>query len=85
MAVEHTGARAEPEKHGCGIMRLIPLQELDDLAVSEPWLAPVCGRLRELIVADLTSGPLTSDLLRYIAEALPNSKAGPWRALLDRR
>ena len=83
-AVDQRDAQANPKDDSCRLMRPIPLEVLDHLAVSEPWLAPVCARLRELIAADFTSGPLTDDLLRYIAEALPSSKAGPWRALLDR-
>lgn len=53
------------------------------LAAREPWLAPICARLQGLLAMDLSSSPVAHELLRYIADALPASKAGPWRAILD--
>jgi hypothetical protein len=62
---------------------IIPLSELDALAVAEAWLAPICTRVRELITSGSGNSHLARESLRYIAESLPANKAQPWRALLE--
>ena len=66
------------------LVPLVPVTALDALAATEPWLAPICGRLRELIGSGFGDGDFVREAVRYIADALPASKAEPWRALLER-
>jgi hypothetical protein len=48
---------------------MIPLAALDALATAEPWLAPICTRVRELITSGFGDSRFVRESLRYIADS----------------
>lgn len=61
------------------------LEELEVLAIKEPFLRPVCNRLRELIMQGQTESYTAQRLLEYVMRELPSAESEFWRALLAKQ
>jgi hypothetical protein len=61
----------------------VMLAALQALEINEPWLAPICRRLRELAAVDRGHSRAARQAMQYIAASLPPSEAAYWRALLE--